>query len=177
MFTKPKCCIFFLLACVCVLAGGCGEKLPPGMPKPYPVTITITQEGAPLEGASISLIPADSANSWSAVGLTDESGKAAFKTAGEYKGVVPGKYYAIVSKCEVLEKAIAVTTGQSVEMNAGLGSGSTESRVISGYDLIDPKFSQFSSQAETIEVQAGKNEKTIEVGPAVRIERIITVRF
>ena len=38
------------------------------------------------------------------------------------------------------------------------------------YDLIDPKFSATASQ-EQIEIVQGKNEKTIDVGEAVRIQR------
>jgi len=35
-------------------------------------------------------------------------------------------------------------------------------------------FSKISPNAETIEVKEGKNEQTIDVGKAVRMERIIT---
>jgi len=177
MFTKSKCCIVVLLAYACVISGGCGgEKLPPGMPKPYPVTITITQEGTPLEGASISLTPADSANTWSAVGATDESGKAVIQTSGKYKGVVPGKYYVIVSKFEALENVVSLE-GKEIDVKTEKGENKMKTKVLGGYDLIDLKFSKFSPNAETIEVQAGKNEKTIDVGPAVRIERILEVRL
>jgi len=177
MFTKQKCCIVVLLAYACIISGGCGgEKFPPDMPKPYPVTITIIQAGTPLEEALISLTPADSANIWSAVGATDESGKAVLKTSGKYNGVVPGKYYVIVSKFEKSEKLVSLQ-GREIDEQAEKGENKMKTKVLGGYDLIDPKFSKFSPDAETIEVQAGKNEKTIDVGSAVRIERIIEIRL
>ena len=43
-----------------------------------------------------------------------------------------------------------------------------------GYDLVDPKFAKISPDSDIIEVKEDKNEQTINVGKAVRIERIIT---
>ncbi|MCL2347015.1 MAG: hypothetical protein FWC50_02010 [Planctomycetaceae bacterium] len=86
--------VFFLF-----LAGCGGEKLPEGMPKLTPVVLTFQQAGAPLDGAIVSLIPLDSANSqWYAGGTTDAGGKLKAKTLAKYNGVVPGKYKITVIK-------------------------------------------------------------------------------
>ncbi|MCL2348704.1 MAG: hypothetical protein FWC50_10650, partial [Planctomycetaceae bacterium] len=56
-------CLILLAACLLVLSGCSGQNLPEGMPKLTAVVLTITQDGAPLEGAVVSLLPLDSANS------------------------------------------------------------------------------------------------------------------
>ena len=167
-----KLCAIILLACSCLYLGGCaGEQLPAGMPKPYPTTITIIQDGQPLEGASIALIPMDASNSWNAGGVTNASGNAALKTLTKYDGVVPGKYYVIIKKLST-----EGTKKQAPDKEtdpAGYAKFLAESAkdTFAGYDLVDPKFSKISPTAETIEVVEGKNEKSIDIGKAVKIER------
>ncbi|MBQ9801297.1 MAG: hypothetical protein IJO40_15360, partial [Thermoguttaceae bacterium] len=78
-----------------VAAFGCGgEKLPAGMPKPVPTTITLTLDGKGLADASVTMIP--DSGSYAAVGKTDASGVAEMKTDGKYKGAVPGSYKVVV---------------------------------------------------------------------------------
>ena len=48
----------FVLAALAA-AVGCGPKLPDGMPKLNPTTITVIQDGKPLEGAMVSMKPVD----------------------------------------------------------------------------------------------------------------------
>lgn len=42
--------IFLLSVFILVFIGGCGEKLPEGLPKLVPVKMTVIQDGNPLEG-------------------------------------------------------------------------------------------------------------------------------
>ena len=169
--SNQKLYALILLSCFCLYLSGCaGEQLPDGMPKPYPTTITIIQDGQPLEGASIALIPMDASNSWNAGGITNASGNAAIKTLTKYDGVVPGKYYVIIKKLSVdeIKKAPDKETDP-----AGYEKWLVESakETFAGYDLVDPKFAKISPNAETIEVIEGKNEKSIDIGKAVKIER------
>ena len=166
-----KLCTIVLLSCFCLYLSGCaGEQLPDGMPKPYPTTITIIQDDKPLEGATIALIPMDASNSWNAGGITNTSGNAALKTLTRYDGVVPGKYYVIIKKLLVDENK---NTPNKETDPAGYAKWLEESArdTFAGYDLIDPKFSKISPDAETIEVVEGKNEKSTDIGKAVKIER------
>jgi len=163
----------YVLALFCFSLGGCGgEQLPDGMPKPYPTEITVLQGGSPLEGATVALMSADPSNPWSASATTDATGKANIKIQGRYVGAVPGKYHVLVTKSEtdeskfVIPDATADPAGYAKYMNEGSGE------VLNTYDLIDPKFNQLTANTETIEVVAGKNEKTIDVGAAVRIMRV-----
>ena len=92
-------CLILLAACLLVLSGCSGQNLPEGMPKLTAVVLTITQDGAPLEGAVVSLLPLDSANSrWNASGVTTKDGKAIIRTLAKYDGAAVGKYKVIVKK-------------------------------------------------------------------------------
>ena len=172
IFSKQEFCGVILLLCLCLCLNGCGEqKLPADMPKIYPTTITITQDDRPLEGASVVLTPMDPANTWYAGASTDVSGKAVLQTHMMYNGVVPGKYYIVVSKFEPARTEGGNTPNQETDpegyaryMSAGSSSKG------GGFDLIDPKFSKASPDV-TIEVTAGTNAQTVDVGKAVRIER------
>ena len=141
------------------------------MPDPYPTVIVITQDGKPLEGASIALIPMDSSNTWNAGGSTDASGKAVLQALSRYDGVVPGKYYVIVTKRESDKRDITPPDPETDPRGYAKFLEESATTQVPSYDLIDPKFSKISPNAETIDVVAGKNEKTIDVGEAVRIKR------
>lgn len=84
-----------------VIAAGCGGGS--SATKMYPVTGTITMDGAPLEGADVILIPASGGRAQSAT--TDSEGK--YKTES-----IPGDHKVGVSKVE--------TTGKAPESSDGL---------------------------------------------------------
>ena len=174
VLSKPY--TLLVLVCVCLTWSGCrSEKLPEGMPKPYPLVVTVIQDGKPLEGATIALLGVDSSNIWSAGGATDASGKASLKTSNKYHGVVPGKYYYVIQKFEADKNAAPVPDEPMSQEEYEKSMSSRRMRkIMAGYDLVDPKFAKISPTSETIEVKEEKNEQTIDVGKAVRIERIIT---
>ena len=71
---------------------GCGERH-----GTVPVSVTITQKGSPLEGATVVAISSDgSGNTASAV--TDASGVATLQTPAKGAGVLPGEYQVAVTK-------------------------------------------------------------------------------
>jgi len=91
-------CSILVAVSLLFLPGCGGQKLPEGMPKPTPTTLTILQDGAPLEGALVSLFPMEAGSRWDGGGVTDSNGKAKMKTLGQYDGVVPGNYKVTVKK-------------------------------------------------------------------------------
>lgn len=82
-------------ALLCVSCGG--EKA--DVPDTYPVSITITYNGEPIEGAKVTLVPQDESGR-GASGITDSNGVAEMGLPGLTKGVVPGKYWVGVSKVQ-----------------------------------------------------------------------------
>ena len=159
-----------LVVAVLAASGGCNkkQKLPDGMPAPYPTIITITQDGAPLEGASIAFLPADSSNPWNAGGLTDATGKANIKTRSKYDGVVPGEYKILITKRESDKSNLTMPDQNTDPEGYAKYMRESSAETLASYDLIDPKFGKLSADTETITVSTGTNEKTIDVGKAVR---------
>lgn len=100
MSTRP---LIALLAAVLPLLAGCsGDNLP----TTHPVTGVVMYKGAPVEGASVTLVPSDSEGR-SAGATTDAEGKFAVKTylgpKHQPHGALPGDYTITVSKMEARE--------------------------------------------------------------------------
>ncbi|HBT78147.1 MAG TPA: hypothetical protein DEB39_14760 [Planctomycetaceae bacterium] len=145
---------------------GCGEKLPPGMPSPVPCDVIVTQEGKTLPGAVVRLHPIEG-GSWSAAGLTDESGKAVLYTMDRFKGAVSGKYKVIVSKTE-FEPGDAVPglrPGETAtpEMMKGL-------RLAANFYVVEERYGNEETTPLVIEVAKGTRMYIVDVGKAVRIK-------
>ena len=160
---------FILLACLCFALNGCGGVKPPdGLPALHPTTITVIQDGQPLADASVVLVPMDPSNTWHAGATTNAAGKASLQTHVQYDGVAQGKYYIVVSKFEakIAEGGVAINP----ETDPAAYARSMSRTGSGGYDLVEPTFAKASPNV-TIEVVAGTNEQTVDVGKAVRVER------
>ncbi len=80
-----------------IAAVGCGGAAhDPNRPKTVPVTVVITYQQKPVEGATVSFVAEGAGHS--ATALTDASGRAALTTFATGDGAVPGKYRVGVSK-------------------------------------------------------------------------------
>ena len=93
-----------MLLVLVVFVAGCGGS---SGPKTYKVEGTVTFEGAPVEGATVSFEPTDSTGT-SAGGTTDASGKYKLMASFGGNGTTPGAYTVTVSKRE------SVATGRKV---------------------------------------------------------------
>ena len=100
--------LLLLTISTALLLAGCGggdaARRPADMPPIYPVKITITQDGAALQEASVTLTAKTSAKYGIASGMTDASGVAVIRTYG-FAGVPEGNYTVTVSK-RVVEGAV-----------------------------------------------------------------------
>lgn len=142
------------LAFLFLSSAGCSELRPEGMPKLHPVTITIIQDGKPLEGASVVLTPVEPANvKWFSGGETDSRGIVTPRVHGKYKGSPAGRYFVSVSKTET-----EPTPPEKLDTDF----------VANSYNLIDPKFRESPELQEIEVVSSGKNAWTLDVGPTVR---------
>ena len=90
---------YFVLLVGLAISFGCDAKLPPGMPKLNPCTITVNMEGKPVENVTIRLLSENQIH-WGCSGITDSSGKAALVTDGKYKGIPAGKYKVLLSRID-----------------------------------------------------------------------------
>ena len=130
-----------LFAFTVLLFSGCsGEPLPPGIPKLYPATLTVIQDGKPLAGAGVILTNVDPSSDWSAGGATDQNGVLKLRTLGRYDGAPVGTYRVSVQKI--------------IEDNT--------------FQVVDPKFARGVTELE-VEITPRNFHFTVDVGPAVRI--------
>ncbi|MDR0338258.1 MAG: hypothetical protein LBI18_14345 [Planctomycetaceae bacterium] len=87
--------ILLSVFCLAVLVG-CSQR-PADMPELHSVTITVTMNGKPLEGALISCVPENN-GTWFAGGMTDVHGQVRPQTKGRYHGIPLGNFKIIVAK-------------------------------------------------------------------------------
>lgn len=150
---------------------GCGETRPDGMPETYPTSIIITQDGAPLAGATVVLYPEDSTlTRWPVGATTDETGTAKMTTSTKYAGAPAGKFKVIVNK--------TVTEGDPVPKHPGKDATREQ---INEYDralktgkfeifkVVEQKYRTAGTTPLSVEVAAsGENSFTEDVGKAVK---------
>ena len=97
-----------------LLCAGCGEKLPEGMPKPYPVKVKVMMNNVPLEGAEITAYPTNpDLSKWAGASAkpTNSSGQSDIYTY-MVKGLPEGEYILTVEK-QIIEAHPEDATGNS----------------------------------------------------------------
>ncbi|MDR2170163.1 MAG: carboxypeptidase-like regulatory domain-containing protein, partial [Planctomycetaceae bacterium] len=144
------------------------RNVPSDLPKTYFTAITVTQEGQKLANANVTLTPIDGGK-WYASAITDPSGVAVLTTQGQYSGVAPGKYKILVTKREVTSAEIAIPD-PNADPEGYSKALEKANATRQEFDLVDPIFVKVETTPEQIEITKGKNEKTIDVGKAVKIE-------
>ncbi len=156
------------LAALC----GCGEKTPSDMPKLYPTTITITQEGAPLADASVQLLKkGDLTYKWLVGGTTDATGVCVMRTMGKYNGAPEGDFQVVVYKTVKTEsatrKAQPNPPEDPTEAQEWAKKVDEEEKEI---DYVNLKYKSVDTTDLTVSITSGKNEQTLDVGAPVEVE-------
>ena len=148
----------FLVLLGLTLFFGCSHGgVPKDFPPLHPCVITVIQDGAPLEGASVSLKPLQS-SAMSASGITDAEGIAVMKVQAAYDGVPEGNYKVLIVK-QTRERNPAVKDADSREEV----SAEFRDREYIVTDFVHPKFGNAAQTPLEIQIQSGKNEHTFEV--------------
>ncbi len=178
MRAKISRALFATLAVVAVLSSGCGgEKTPPDMPKLRPTTIIVTQEGKPCADADVQLLKKDDpAYKWFAGGTTDANGVCVIKTMGKYNGAPEGDFTVVVYKTVRTESETRKNVPQPTDPAEAQKWVAKVAEEEKEFDYIDTKYKRVETSDLTITVTGGKNETTLEVGPAVQVENVLTVR-
>ena len=160
-FSAPS--SFLFLVGLISTAGCSGSSQPDGMPELQPLSMTVTQEGVPLEGATVQLIATDSSNSrWASGGVTNSEGQVSLKTLGQYEGVVPGTYKVTFYKMSV--EGDSSSAGEDDPSS----SASTEA-----FLLVDPKYQAAATTPVEVEVAKGVDSlPAIDVGAAVKVTQM-----
>lgn len=163
----------FFLGCLglLVLTAGCGEPRPEGLPELYPVTLTITQDGAPLADASVTLFPQDSALArWPSGGQTDASGNVQITTFAKYPGAPAGTFKVTVTKLVTEGDPLPTHPGrnatreQIVEYDRAMKTGSFQAFHVVSAEHRTPNTTPLSIDVSS----SGPNTITLDVGAAVK---------
>lgn len=160
-----------VLGLMVIAACGCGEQRPEGFPALYSATITITQDGANLAGATVALFPEDTALSrWPVGGVTDENGKTRLVTYGKFEGAPAGKFKVIVNKTVSEGDPIPKAPGQyaSAEERAAydraIKTGSYEL-----FQVVAEEYRTADKTPLSLEIApGGENAVVLDVGAAVK---------
>jgi len=151
--------LFLSLSFALLLQSGCSKDdgRPNDLPKLHPVSITVIQDGKPLEGAAVTLIAKTQTLYGMASGTTNASGIAVPRTYG-YDGVPVGQYMVTVSK--------AVVEGAREAKN---DDGSTYETGGKNYQYVDVKFTKQDTTTLDIDVTEKGAKETFDVGAAVHV--------
>ena len=155
--------IGLLISTVVIMAlqlSGCSTQLKPdGLPKLHPTVLTLTQDGTPLAGASVSLFAENEPATWTIGGTTDESGNVTLMTHGKFPGVPAGKYKVCVFKLEMVFPPGATNTDENAAPVRP-----------EEYDLVDVKLKSPVTTTLTLEIVPGKNHLPLDVGKPIRLK-------
>ena len=144
---------------------GCGEQLPPDLPKLYPTRLIIIQDDKPLEGASVNLLPKNPDSRWAAAGRTDSSGRVEFFTEGRYRGVPEGDYQVTVSKTFTEPSQYDKARPDDIDYATWERLAAQEKR--DSYHLVDPVYDSRKSSPLELTVGAKQpKDRQIDVGQA-----------
>ena len=162
----------FSACALCVAAIGCGgQKTPPDMPKLYPTSVTIVQEGEPVADAIVQFVKKDNLTyKWLIGGRTDAQGVCQLAVNGKYKGAPEGDFVVVAYKTTITESETRKTTPTPEDPAEAQAWAEKVAEEESQLDEIDLKYKKFDTTDLTISVVAGKNEATFDVGPKVSIE-------
>jgi hypothetical protein len=143
-------------------------EIPADLPKLIPCKITITQEGLPLEGASVTLRLVGGTQQWYPNGQTDTFGSIDFYTNGRYKGVPVGKYKIVVTKFETEPSKLPPAPSED-DPQYGKWLEQSQQEVRANFQLIERIFTKAETTPLEIEVTDSKEViGTFDVGKRVR---------
>ena len=158
-----------ILSLTLALAAGCQRAIekPANLPQLFPLTVTVLQEGTPVPGAFVRLLPDDPAMPWSCGATTDAGGEAVIKTIGQYPGAPAGRYKVLISKLETPPTTGTDLSNLSVSRKPAAPAPAPPAGTQS-VNRIDPKFALPSATPLAIQVAEGQAEASFDVGAPVR---------
>lgn len=160
-------CTSFLSLILLGMFVGCGEKRPPGMPHLYPVSVTVVQEGTPVEGALVTLISEErDLAAWGPGGMTSSNGIASLVTNSKYKGAPAGTFKVVVSKKET-EKHPHPEWADLPDGDPKFIQYRNESMKLKTYEYIELKYGQLVETPLSVTITKDSRVFTLDVGKPI----------
>jgi len=156
---KKSLLIFLFFA---TLLGCSRNSVPDGLPKLVSVTLTLTQDGAPLSGAMV-LLTDPSGNRFTIGGITNANGSVELYTHGRYKGAPPGTFKVHVTKTESDPEPPPPPFG-TPEYYEYLKVDRPPTKT---YSLVEKKYTLAETTPLELDI-AGPLTRTLDVGRAIR---------
>ncbi|MDR1491543.1 MAG: carboxypeptidase-like regulatory domain-containing protein [Planctomycetaceae bacterium] len=144
-----------------LIAGCQDQSRPADLPTLFPCAILITQDGKPLDGAVVELVPVDAANAkYRASSATDADGKAVLTTYG-FDGVPAGRYKVCVWKTVVEGvKQFTNADGETVNTNGV------------DYQTVEPQYSSAETTPHEINIADKKTPLiSFDVGKPIKVKK------
>ena len=159
----------FLLVGVSV---GCHSNLPKDLPPLYPCTISVTQDGVPLERAVVALQYAEGAapaegQLWFPRGVTDANGEAVLKANSLYPGAPIGHFKIIVTKFVPGESKYGPPPPEDDPRYSGWVQ-KVSGEIPPVFGIIEKQYTEAETTPHEIEIKKGKNSASIDVGKPTR---------
>ena len=163
-----KTAIIFSLFAVAALAltAGCGQKLPDGMPKLYPTSITITIDGKPMEEINVNLYPktAGTLAGLAIFGRTDANGVAKIQTNGLYDGCPEGEFAVCASKTRTVHgPTMSNYDGSPLEEAAARAFAEKVENEREEFLVVGADYNAKETTPLTMSVAKGKNAQTFDI--------------
>lgn len=159
-YTRRYCVYVALLAALTLpVAAGCGS----GNPSTVPVKGTVTLNGNPVDGASVTFVP--EAGGRPATGTTDASGQFTLTTFETGDGAPEGKYKVGVNKTSAAVNVEAGAGGAAppgVQLSGPPGSGGPPPRPKSE---LPEKYGNAEKSGLTVEVKSGMEPVKLDLQP------------
>ena len=161
---------FITLSFAFFLTTGCGGPArPAGMPKLYPASITVIQDGEPLAGALVLLSSEDpELVRWGPTGITDEQGVVVLRTDGKYNGAPLGTFKVVVEKRDRDPHPHPEWASLPPE-NPNYRRYDIMEMARKNYDLVELHYGSIVDTPLTVEITAKRKNYTVDVGKSVRI--------
>jgi len=155
---------------VLLLAGCGGPVRPDGLPDLIKKTVTVTQNGQPVEGVHLTLFLKGAGKNWPIFGDSDASGKVMFCTqTNDFKGAPAGEYIVTAEKVRItpsqydnvevsgMEEALAIQAKRRAEYRPS-------------YDLVDPELKSQQTTTLTLSItKDGCSPDPLELGDPCEI--------
>ena len=158
-----------LLLPVLTLSGCGGPVRPDGMPDLVKHTVTVTQDGQPVEGVHLTLFLDGPGKNWPVFGDSDATGKVMFCTQStDFKGAPAGSYVVTAEKVEETPSQYADATFNSFDEMMEI-EAKRRAEYRPSYDLVDPALKSRETTTLTLSITNDAiDPATLELGPACR---------
>ena len=147
--------------------------MPDGVPKLYPVSVSVTQEGKPLAGATVMLRYADpSAGTWAVTGRTEADGVAKLYTNG-YPGAPAGTFKVVLDKREhdglsEEERVAEIAKLQAAQTGAVIPDALMQAGIKWSY--VQPEYNDPAKTPLEVEITSSTKMLPVDAGSAVKIK-------